>query len=231
MTEIKHIYFDLDHTLWDFQTNSRSALAELFQKYIAGFGRVSDADEFIRCYEEINDRLWSLYRNRRISKSRLRNARFEHTLSAFGINDKKLSRILSDEYVAISPVKTALMPGAEETLKQLSGQYTLHIITNGFEEIQHIKLRNSGIIDYFDKVVTSESAGASKPNRRIFDYAAKLLNAHPRELLMVGDSIETDVQGAMKCGWRAVLYSPRQQVSSNEFAVISDLRELAGVIR
>lgn len=222
---VKHIFFDLDHTLWDFDTNSTLTLKELYNRFKLSDRIVSD-EEFVQEYKRINAYYWGLYRVDKITKSELRTIRFEKTFEHFGFFDEDLTIEMAEAYVATCPYKRNLMPGCIETLDYLSKRYVLHIITNGFQEIQAIKLDESGIADYFSHVVSSEEVEKRKPDPIIFNYAAGLTKSFGLENLMIGDHFEADVLGALSVGWHAIHYDPAQESEQPVKHRISDLAQL-----
>ncbi len=227
----KHIFFDLDRTLWDFDTNSRSALTELYTSFALAEHGVRSAEVFIGVYETINRGLWSRYRNGRLSKKQLRRTRFSKTLEHLGCWNPNLGVRLENAYIDLSPLKTAVEPNALETLEYLRGEYQLHIITNGFEEIQHIKLQKSGLSDFFCHVITSERASARKPGREVFEFAFALAGTHSGESLMVGDDLETDMAGARNMKMDRAFYNPDKIEHSEDLTYeISDLAELRNLL-
>lgn len=196
MGRYKHIFFDLDHTLWDFKSNSRATLLELHEELgLAALG-VEDTGEFIATYEEINEHLWGRLGQGGMGKEVLRVLRFRNTLLHFGVREDRLSRRLGELYLERCPQRTALMPGAIELLQALQGDHRMHIITNGFHEVQQVKLEQSGLLPMLDIVLTSEQAGCRKPDPRIFMQAMAKAGARVEESLMVGDSITADMAGA-----------------------------------
>jgi len=210
MKKYKHIFFDLDRTLWDFDKNSHEAYHDIYEKYQLFDKGVNSFKAFAECYLRHNAELWALYVEGKIEKSYLSSRRFEVTLLDFGINDPELARQIGKDYITISPTKTNLFPNSIETLEYLSKRYPLHIITNGFEEVQFHKLRNSGLDKYFDKVITSEAAGCMKPDDCIFKFALETANALPHESLMIGDDIEVDIMGAQNNGMDTVFFNPNR---------------------
>jgi putative hydrolase of the HAD superfamily len=204
----KHLFFDLDNTLWDFAKNSHETFNELYMDNLAGHDRIPCAEAFIDVYTIHNTRLWSLYRDNLISKEELRDSRFLLTLNEFGIDDKELAARLSDEYIYKSPRKGILFPGTIETLEKLKDRFQLHIITNGFEEIQHLKLAFAGLSQYFECLITSEQAGSKKPDAGIFHYALEKAGARAEESLMIGDDLEVDIIGARAIGMDTILFDP-----------------------
>lgn len=205
MPKFEHIFFDLDHTLWDFVTNSRETLGELHKDFeLSEFG--IDRGEFIEVYEEINQSLWDQYSIGKIDKAVLRVLRFRKAFAQFGIADNRLSNSFGKAYVDQCPRKSALMPGAIELLDWLYGeaQVPLCVITNGFSEVQEVKMKQSGITHYFDAVITSELAGAKKPSKRIFEVALRRMDAKPERGLMVGDNQVADIIGANQVGMQTI---------------------------
>lgn len=206
MKRYRHLFFDLDHTLWDFRANSRETLRDLFNEEQLAARGVPDADAFIAVYEEINHTLWAEHGAGRMPKEVMRVLRFRSALQRFGVVDGRLPGRLSQEYLTRCPLKPLLMPGALELLDALHGRYRMHIITNGFDEVQHVKLAASGIADRFDLVLTSERAGAAKPHAAVFDKALERTGAKSEESLMIGDNADTDMLGARNAGWDQAHY-------------------------
>lgn len=205
----KHIFFDLDHTLWDFETNSEETLRDLFQEFDLPGRGVPDFSAFHRIYVGHNDRMWERFRKGFITREELRWKRIWHTLLEFKLNDPHLVQGLSARYLDILPTKTHLFPDTLEVLDYLKGKaYPLHLITNGFERTQHLKITHSGIRSYFDRIVTSESAGSLKPHPAIFTFALEQTGCLPGEALMIGDTLEVDILGAQNAGMNQVYFNP-----------------------
>jgi putative hydrolase of the HAD superfamily len=196
MKEYRHLFFDLDNTLWDFDLNSRLALRETFVKYNLGLHQF---DRFFEVYIRHNEHLWELYRNNMITKQELTRSRFDLSFRETGITGIG-GEEFNGEYLAILPDQTALCRGALDVVKKLSVQYKLYIITNGFSEVQIKKMDKSGLLPYFRRIFTSEETGINKPSPEIFRYALKTSNAQKKESLMIGDSWEIDIAGAMEAG-------------------------------
>lgn len=229
MKRYQHLFFDLDHTLWDFRGNSRETLHELVNSHGLLERGVPDASAFVDVYEEINHDLWAQHGSGRMPKEVLRVLRFRSALQRFGIADGRLAGKLSEAYLEICPRKQRLMPGARELLLELEDRYRLHIITNGFEETQAVKLRSSGLEAHFDVVLTSEKAGAAKPHAAIFNEALRLTGASAEGSLMIGDSVEADMQGARSAGWDHAHYSAETEpdlLATYRIAHLADLRPL-----
>jgi len=231
MPKYKHIFFDLDRTLWDFDTNSKMALAEIYIEFKLKERGMESSDEFIAIYQEINEGLWDLYRKGLLNKRKLRSLRFSKTLEHFGLTDEYLGEQLGTAYIEISPYKTAVLPNCMEILDYLAGRYEMHIITNGFEEVQNIKLDKSGLTKYFSKIITSEQAGARKPDPKVFDYAFGLTSGKVSDSLMIGDDLRTDIEGARNIEMDHVYYNPKRVDHSEElFHEIQDLMDLKSLL-
>ena len=202
--KIKHIFFDLDHTLWDFEANSNIAFETIFKKYDVGI----DLQRFLNYYQGINQNYWRLYRNDKITKEELRVGRLRDTFVKINQKfDYELIDNLSVEYIAVLPNNNLLFDGTYEILDHLFPKYKLHIITNGFSEVQYKKIDNSGLSKYFDKIITSEDAGVKKPNPKIFKYALEKANATSSESIMIGDNWEADIMGALDNGLDAIYFN------------------------
>jgi putative hydrolase of the HAD superfamily len=231
LNNIEHVFFDLDKTLWDFEKNSASALHELYEKHDLKSKGIPSLDEMIDIYNKINQKLWAVYTQNKISKESLRTQRFNETFEYFGVYNLELAYAFGLDYVEISPRKNILFPTTIETLDYLSRKYSLHIITNGFEEIQHIKLESSGILNYFKEIITSEKAGAKKPDKAIFDYALSVSNASTDNSIMVGDDLEVDIMGALNANIPAVHFLPQSNnIISDDFITINSLSKLIEIL-
>ena len=196
MKKYTHLFFDLDHTLWDADANAALALGDLYQQFNLHALGVTSLSEFIQTYHVINASFWEQYATGTISKQALRYQRFLKTLQHFNLKDYSLSYELSRLYTKIAPEKPLLQPKAYELLTYLKPKYTLYIITNGFEDAQFIKLKSSQIAHFFTHVITPELAGSKKPNKAIFDYSLQLAKANCKEALMIGDNLQIDILGA-----------------------------------
>jgi putative hydrolase of the HAD superfamily len=197
----KHLFFDLDHTLWDFDTNSREALADIYHSLSLEAAGVHDFDLFHKLYLGHNERLWERYRKGLMKVDDLRWKRMAVTLLEFKNGDEALARKMGIAFLEILPTKKRLFPGTVELLDYLANKkYCLHLITNGFEKTQHHKLETSGINGYFREVITSEGSNSLKPHPEIFDYALLKTGAAKKESVMIGDSPEVDIGGAQNAG-------------------------------
>lgn len=231
MSRYRHIFFDLDRTLWDFDTNSRSALSEMYTTFKLEREGIVDAARFIEVYTDINERMWKAYRLGNIRKAQLRSLRFSKTLEHFGCRNTELGIRLGDSYVELSPMKTALMPNTFEVLEHLAQKYVLHIITNGFEEVQGIKLKQSGIADFFQEVITSEMASARKPDPMVFELAFAKTGSAAASSIMIGDDLDADIIGARSVGMDQVYFNPARRRHDEDITFeIEKLNELKTIL-
>lgn len=208
-TKYKHIFFDLDHTLWDFDKNAEETIHELFVTYNLKNLGLHSADIFIERYTYNNHLLWADYHIGKISKQQLRETRFKKTFTELGVEEKYIPMDFEDDYVRICPTKTNLFPETHETLSYLKNKYQLHLISNGFKESTECKLANTGLETYFQNIVISEIIGINKPDKAIFEYALNLAEGAVSESVMIGDSIEADIRGAKNFGMDAVYFNPK----------------------
>jgi len=229
-----HIFFDLDNTLWDFNKNSRVSIYEAYIKFkLNSFG--VDFDKFFDVYTIHNDSLWGQYRKKEIHKNELKRQRFQKTfeeLQIIGIDPVAMN----DYYLEVMPLQTILMDGALEVLKSLkSKNYKLFVITNGFSEVQHRKMENSGLAPFFEKIFISEEVKSPKPERVIFEYAITSANARKSKSVMIGDDWEVDIMGALNIGITGIYYCPNLMVehkvlidkyTDSEVFVVCELRDL-----
>lgn len=220
---IKHIFFDLDHTLWDFETNSAKTFEKIFRDNEIG----TDVTIFLNYYRLINFEYWRLYRNEKISKEKLRYGRLKDTFDKinYEISDDLIDK-LSDQYLKFLPLFNEVFEGTFEILDYLKQKYQLHIITNGFSEVQSDKMKNSRLDSYFDKIITSESVGVKKPNPKIFEYALQVANATKKESIMIGDSWEADIIGAKDFGIQPIYCNFENQLADSSIISIDHLLEL-----
>lgn len=225
------IFFDLDHTLWDYEANSRETLEHLYAHYDLQRRGVPDLEQFCIEFKRVNTELWHLYDHGKITSEIIREQRFKQILGVFNAYEEKLSQALSHDYLHDCPKRGNLIPHAHEILEQFSALYSLTIITNGFEEIQNMKLTSGNLHGYFDHVITSQKAGCKKPAREIFDYALSQNKARAHEAIMIGDNLATDIAGAHNAGVDAVFFNP-EGVEHNTTVKyeVRTLKELAELI-
>jgi putative hydrolase of the HAD superfamily len=197
----QHLFFDLDHTLWDFEANARETLLELHESLQLEIRGIDDFDLFHKNYLAHNERLWDRYRNGLIKQDELRLKRMSLSLLDFKIADESLSLEMSIRFLDLLPTRTILFPYTKEILIYLKEKgYDLHLITNGFEKTQNSKLHHSGLSIFFKEIITSEASNSLKPNKEIFEFAFRKTGALPTNSIMIGDSIEVDIQGAINAG-------------------------------
>lgn len=203
-TDKTDIFFDLDHTLWDFEKNSALAFEAIFKKHAMAIS----LDDFLEQYIPINFKYWKLYQEEKITQQELRYSRFKEVFDIlnYPIDTEKIN-FLAQEYIYYLPKFNHLFDGAIEILEYLKPKYNLHIITNGFHEVQEGKLKNANIDHYFVTVTNSEKAGVKKPNPRIFEYALDTAKAEKKKSVMIGDSMEADIEGALNVGLDAIFFS------------------------
>jgi YjjG family noncanonical pyrimidine nucleotidase len=217
MKKYRHLFFDLDNTIWDFNLNSYYALKHTFEMYHLDLNLY---ERFSSIYIANNERLWDLYRQNKITKEVLSKSRFEISFletGLKGINGVDFNR----DYLSQLPLHTRLCDGARNVLEKLSEKYDMHIITNGFAEVQYKKLENSDLSHFFKKVFISEEIKSPKPSPEIFRHALKTSNARKKESLMIGDSWEVDIVGALEIGMDQVFYNPAPEASMVEKQLVS----------
>src|SRR5688572_13112061 len=224
------IFFDLDHTLWDYETNSRETLVDLYHHYDLVAKGVSSCDEFTAQFSIVNTKLWDLYDRGIIGSEVIRKERFKQILQTFKISEEKLCEDLSFNYLEQCPRKGHLMPYAKEVLDYLSVHYKLSVITNGFDEIQNMKMQSTNLLPYFDHIITSQRAGCRKPSCEIFNFALTCNGIKNYQAIMVGDNLITDIGGACNAYIDAVFYNPEKIANDGMYAheihSLSELREL-----
>jgi len=221
---ITDIFFDLDHTLWDFDRNSRLAFYRVFEAHRIGM----DINQFIEVYEPINFQYWKMYREDRIDKLGLRRGRFKDAFAPFGMHfsTEELDQ-LANTYISELPKDNHLFDGAMDVLQYLSAKnYSMHIITNGFEEVQHLKLKNSNIDLFFKTVTTSEEVGVKKPNPLVFEKALEKAKTTPKQSIMIGDTFEADIMGAEAVGMHTLFYNYRRETPPENYRIIDAISEI-----
>ena len=220
---ITDVFFDLDHTLWDFDKNSGLAFERVFRKHKIELPLA----DFLKVYEPINLDYWKKYREDRVSKEQLRRGRLTETFDCFELKfPLETIDSLAHCYIEELPIDNHLFTGAVDILDYLSANYRLHIITNGFEEVQHLKLHNSGIKKYFSTVTTSEEVGLKKPHPVIFETALMKASVASTQSVMIGDSLEADIIGAQKAGMHTLFFNYRNEMVTAPHFAISELSEI-----
>ncbi|MDB0601663.1 YjjG family noncanonical pyrimidine nucleotidase [Tenacibaculum maritimum] len=220
---IQHIFFDLDHTLWDFERNSELAFQRIFEERKIPIS----ITDFLKIYKPINFKYWKLYREEKVSKEVLRYNRLKETFEelTYSISTELMISITEDHINFLSDYNH-LFEGTIEILDYLKEKYELHIITNGFKEVQHLKMEKSGIKKYFTHIITAESIGVKKPDPKIFAYAMKLAKATPKNSIMIGDSYEADVIGGLDMGMSAIYCNLEKKENIKGISTIQSLIEL-----
>jgi putative hydrolase of the HAD superfamily len=223
----KHIFFDLDHTLWDFERNAEETKQELFINLGLEEKGIPSYEAFRSKYVVINTGLWALYRDGRIEKDDLNFKRFYLTLCEFGVEDPDLGAAMAKGFIDGISNKTYLFPYAKEILEYLYPKYLLYVITNGFEEVQFSKLKNSGMDRFFTNIITSEEAGVKKPDSEIFKYALQKVKAEIKDSLMIGDDLEVDIGGARDIGMDQLFVNHNGVVHSDAITFeVAHLKEI-----
>ncbi|WP_162126326.1 YjjG family noncanonical pyrimidine nucleotidase [Flavobacterium phycosphaerae] len=227
MQNITDIFFDLDHTLWDFDKNSILAFDKIFKEHHPTI----DTNAFIKIYAPINQACWKLYQVDKITHEELRYNRLRQSFDAmnYSITDEAIHKIAHD-YIEFLPDNNQLFEGALEVLEYLFTKYRLHIITNGFAEVQHKKINNSGLGNYFKTVTNSEMAGVKKPHASIFEFALSLAKTNKQNAVMIGDCIDADIRGAIEFGMQAILFDEKETHTLEGVITIKHLLELKNIL-
>ena len=220
---ITDVFFDLDHTLWDFDKNSALTFNKIFKLNNID----ANLNKFLLYYEPINLQYWKLYREEKIDKASLRFGRLKDAFNAisFKVENEVINK-LSEDYITYLSNFNHLFENTFEILDYLKESYNLHIITNGFSEIQHKKLTKSSINHYFETVTNSESVGVKKPNPKIFKHALKVANVKVDQSVMIGDNYEADILGALNIGMDAVYFGNYNKILNDKVKQVDNLIHL-----
>lgn len=232
MPSYKHIFFDLDHTLWDFDTNAKASLTDIFGEFRLSEKVTPDFDAFYQKYLHHNKILWERYQNGFITAEELKWRRMWRTIMEFKVGDETLAKNLSARFLEILPVKDGMFPYAYEILDYLKNKdYQIHLITNGFEKTQWSKIRNSKIDHFFTHVITSEASNSMKPEKEIFDFAMNQSGALLHESIMIGDNLDADIQGAMNAGMDNVFVNHIDaKTDKKPTYIVTHLKELENIL-
>ncbi|MBY0535594.1 MAG: YjjG family noncanonical pyrimidine nucleotidase [Chitinophagaceae bacterium] len=227
-----HVFFDLDHTIWDFESNSRLTLQQLYDDLNLRERGIDDFDRFHKCYLHHNDKLWDRYRKGFMKVDELRWKRFMLALLDFKIGDEPLAHQMGVAFLEHLPTRTILFADAKEVLEYLTNKgYELHLITNGFEKTQHSKLKHSGIDHFFKEVITSEGSNALKPHKEIFEYALQKTGASAGTSIMIGDDPEVDIKGAQNAGWDQIYVNHiNKEIDFTPTYTVYELKELMAIL-
>ncbi|MEK6476268.1 YjjG family noncanonical pyrimidine nucleotidase [Catalinimonas sp. 4WD22] len=210
MSKYKHILFDLDHTLWDFEKNATETLCELYENFqLTSLGNFS-VQEFCQTFHRVNHHLWALHQQGAYEQSKLRSDRFKKIFSELGVAETLVPHSIQDEYLRICPSKPHVFPFTHDILEYLKERYQLHIVTNGFSDVQHIKLKSARLTDYFTHIVTSDGADLRKPRPGIFKHLLELIGADVSECIMIGDNLLTDIAGAHNANIDCIYFNPNK---------------------
>lgn len=220
---VTDVFFDLDHTLWDFEKNSQLTFEKIFEEHSIEI----DVTDFLGAYVPINFQFWKLYREEKIAKDELRYQRLKQSFDAIGtaVSDERIL-VLADAYIEHLSTFNHIFPGTREVLDYLKPNYRLHIITNGFSEIQEKKMVNANIRGYFDVIINSEMAGVKKPNSKIFQLALGKAKVNASNALMIGDNLEADILGAQRMGFHALHFNSNKEKQHDFCEIIHDLHEI-----
>lgn len=221
------IFFDLDHTLWDFEKNSDLAFTEVIEQMDLPFS----VGDFLEVYRPINVAYWDKFSLNLITSEELRKGRIADTLSILNyVTTTQQILSIGERYLEVLPNFNNLLEGAQELLEYLSKRYTLHIITNGFEVVQNRKLAHSGIAGYFKTITNSENAGVKKPDPRIFSFALNVAKANVAQTVMVGDNWLADIQGAKNIGMDAIYYNESPEKVDINIAHVKRLIDIKNLL-
>jgi len=228
LNKYQHLFFDLDHTLWDYDRNVQESLNELFELYKLQDLGILSYDDFYGAFNKVNYQLWSLFNVGKIDKEKLRKQRFRQIFEHLGVDGLSVPLEMEEDFMHRTSSKPHLFPYSKEILTYLQHKYELHIITNGFNESQAMKMSSSGLTAFFKMIVTSETMGHRKPDKRIFEYAIDKLDTRPSSCLMIGDNPDSDILGAKNAGIDQVLFNPLNiPCALSPTYTITSLRELA----
>ncbi|MBK9284512.1 MAG: noncanonical pyrimidine nucleotidase, YjjG family [Sphingobacteriaceae bacterium] len=222
----KHIFFDLDDTLWDFEKNSAEVLAELFIEFDLQNKLKTDFRTFLNEYKKVNQLLWTDYGQKKITKTELRNTRFHLTFQKLNYNNYAENLKLTELYLNRCPLKTNLKADCITILEYLKPKYNLHIITNGFKEIQRKKINQSKLHSYFEQIIISEEHQLHKPDPAIFRLAEKLTRSTNQECIVIGDNIESDIKGANSANWNSIYFGEKtNSMADKNISRLIELKE------
>lgn len=210
MKKYRHLFFDLDHTLWDFDNNTLDAMKDIYKIFDLSKWTYFNFDKLMVVFNEVNNYLWDKYNHGLIEQMELRNERFHIILGKLGVPDNEIPKGIGEKYIEIAPIKQKVIPFSHEVLAYLRPNYDLHIISNGFDDIQYKKLNAANIRHYFIEIITSDGSGFRKPAKEIFEYAMKKAGASKENSLMIGDNMDTDIIGAQNASMDHMYFNPNK---------------------
>lgn len=233
LKNIQNVFIDLDDTLWDFTTNAGLSLRHVYESN-GIIDYCPEYDLFRQIYLDKNNELWELYHYGKITKSYLITERFRYTLEQInyhGNDADKIAAKINDEYLDFLAQQRTLIPGAKDLLEYLTRRFKVSIVSNGFKGVQLKKLQSGGIDGYIDKLILSDDAGITKPNRGIFDFALNLCNARAETSLMIGDNYDADINGAHNAGWMTIHFNIKNDAPENSVAdaTVKKLADIQGL--
>ncbi len=224
------ILFDLDHTLWDYETNSEETLKELFVRFNVLEKGVTSFRYFFETFRRVNLDLWDRYDRGLIGQEVIRTERFQRVFHESGVDDLRFSLEFSADYLRELPLKKNLLPQAKEILDYLHPRYPMTVVTNGFDEIQYTKMSSAGIDHYFKHIVTSQRAGNKKPSKQIFEFALAQSGHNTEHAVMIGDNLQTDIAGALAAGIDSIYFNPAKFMHvakvTHEIQSLDELKQL-----
>ncbi|MCH7399312.1 YjjG family noncanonical pyrimidine nucleotidase [Belliella sp. DSM 107340] len=231
MKKYQHLFFDLDHTLWDYDRNVQESLTELYEVHkLSGLGFI-DPQKLIDAFYNVNFKLWEMYNIGQIDRDSLRTIRFKLVFENAGVDPLSVPELLEPDFMHRTSTKNHLLPYTLEILEYLKPKYPMHIITNGFNESQAKKLNASGLTPYFDLIITSETTGHKKPDARIFQYALDNLGINNEGAIMIGDNPNSDILGAINAKIDQVYFDPHNKgIELKPTHTIKHLKELEGLL-
>ncbi|MBS9334700.1 YjjG family noncanonical pyrimidine nucleotidase [Fructobacillus sp. M1-13] len=225
---INTLIFDLDDTLLDFRGGESQDIKMLLGKHLGLKGKKQD--QALAVYQKINKGLWSAYEQGAINQQDIFRRRFQETLAALQQTGQADPQEIEREYAFLRDHNYRILKGAKELLQSLAGHYTLFAGTNGQEETQIRRLRETGLFEYFDAVFTSQGLNVAKPDPDFFD---QIFAAHPamkrEETLMIGDGLQSDIRGGQNARIQTVWVNLRDQVLPDDLKptkIVFSLKEL-----
>lgn len=226
----KYLFFDLDDTLWDFNRSAEEAKTFVFEHFKLKEKGIDSIETFIKNYLPINKVLWDSYRANKIDKQYLNLHRFHDTLKTFGIDDREFAQNMANTFISEVAKEPYVYENTVEILEYLKPNYKMHIITNGFEEVQNPKLAKSGISPYFETVTTCEKSNSMKPLKEFFDFALNQAKATKEESLIIGDDYIVDIVGARNADIDSVWLNPNNADAGFETYSITNIIDLKNIL-
>jgi len=231
LKKYKHLFFDLDHTLWDFEKNTYEAMEEIYRIFNFSKWSFFSFSDLMKNFNDVNNYLWEKFNYGLIDGDELRYSRFNIILERLNVDQNEIPAGIADKYLEIAPAKQNVIPFTHEILDYLKPNYQLYILSNGFDDVQHMKLKAANIHQYFDKIITSDSSGHRKPHKEIFEYAMNEAGATRENALMIGDNLGTDINGAQNAAMDHVFFNPAKIMHSEKVTFeIDSLKQLMKIL-